>query len=99
MPPNYRQDVPLARNERKALFVLGAGIVLVGAALGAWQITGASGGAKLNGRCADMVVASSTGGAIIRHCGNDARSWCAAETRSAGAFASQAQAACRRSRL
>lgn len=99
MPPNYRQDVPLARHERKAAAALVAALVMVGALLAVWEATGLGGGGKVGGPCVNVVIASSTGGATVTHCGKDARSWCAAEAKTTGAFALQAQAACRRSDL
>ncbi len=96
MPPNYRQHegLPLARSERRAGWAVAGVVVLIGAGLGIWQFAG--GGASPKGSCVSINVASSTGGAFVQHCGADARTWCAAEARSAGIVAREAQSACRR---
>ena len=96
MPPNYRQDQPLKAHERKGVFVLVAAVVLVCAGLGTWELAGKGGGPKETGKCVALSVASSTGGGQLRHCGNDARAWCATETTATGELASEIQAACRR---
>jgi hypothetical protein len=100
MPPNYRQHegVPLARSERRAGWVVASVMVLIGAGLGIWEVAGSGGSASPKG-CVSIVLASSTGGATLRRCGADARAWCAAEAKAAGAVAGQAQTACRRAGL
>jgi hypothetical protein len=97
MPPNYRQHegVALARPERRAGWAVAVGVVVIGAGLGIWQVAG-GGGAGPKGRCVSINVASSTGGAFLRHCGTDARAWCTAEARAIGEVAGEARAACRR---
>ncbi len=100
MPPNYRQQqgAPLASHQRKAALVLTSAVVLAGAALGVWELAG-GGPAQPKGPCVNVVIASSTGGGGARHCGDDARDWCATERTATGAFAATAQAACRRAGL
>jgi len=97
MPPNYRQHEasPLARSERRAGWAVAAAIVLIGAGLGIWQLAG-GGDSGPKGPCVTISFASSTGGVFNRHCGTDARRWCAAEAKATGELAAQARAACRR---
>jgi hypothetical protein len=101
VPPNYRQQQgkPLSRHERKGAVAVVATVVLVGAGLGIWDLTGGSAGPTPAGPCVSVAVASSTGGGTMRQCGSDARSWCAAEARSTGPVASLAKGACRREGL
>jgi hypothetical protein len=100
MPPNYRQHdgVPLARSEKRAGWAVAVVVVLVGAGLGIWQLAG-GGGTAPKGPCVSINIASSTGGALVRHCGVDAHRWCSAEAKASGAVATQAQAACRQEGL
>lgn len=77
---------------------MAAGVVVIGAGLGIWQVA-SGGGAALKGPCVSINIASSTGGAMLAHCGTDARSWCAAEARETGEVAGLAQAACRKKGL
>ena len=73
-----------------------AGVMVAAAAgLGIWGLS-AGGGAKPHGKCVTFSIASSTGGASIRHCGAGARTWCAAEATATGALADEIHAACRR---
>jgi len=101
MPPNYRQQQgePLTRNERRGTLVLGAVVLVAAAALGTWALVGSSGGQGSKGPCVSMVIASATGGGTVHHCGNDARSWCAAETAGGGPLAAEAERVCRRAGL
>ncbi len=101
MPPNYRQQQgqPLTRNERRGTLVLGAVVLLVGAALGTWALVGLGGAKTPKGPCVSAVIASSTGGGTVHFCGDDARSWCASETKGIGPVAVQAQHSCRRAGL
>ena len=99
MPPNYRQDQPLTGHDRKAALAVGAVIVLLGAGLGIWDLTGSAANSGQTGRCVSLVIASSTGGGTIRHCGLGARTWCAGESSLDGPVARQAQAACRQAGL
>ncbi len=73
-------------------------MVAIGAGLGIWQVAGGNRpGPK--GPCVDINIASSTGGALVSHCGTEARTWCAAETKATGVVAGLAQAACRKKGL
>jgi len=100
MPPNYRQHegLPLARSERRAGWAVAVGVVVIGAGLGIWQVAG-GGGAAPKGPCVSINIASSTGGALVAHCGADARTWCATEAKATGQLAGLAQAACRKKGL
>ena len=99
MPPNYRQGEPLTRRDRKAALAVGAVVVVLGAGLGIWGLAGGGGGGGGAGRFVSLVIASSTGGGTVRHCGEGARTWCAGEDRLTGPLAGQARAACRRAGL
>ena len=101
MPPNYRQQQgqPLTRNERRGPLILGAVVLVVAAGLGIWALAGLGGAKSPKGPCVSAVIASSTGGGTVRFCGQDARSWCASETKGTGPVAVQAQRACRRAGL
>ena len=99
MPPNYRQDEPLRAHERKGVLALVAVVALTGAAIGSWELATGGCGSKEGGKCVTVTVASATGGGQVRHCGHDARTWCASETASTGELASLARAACRRAGL
>lgn len=96
MPPNYRQQqgAPLLTHERRGIVVLVAAVVAAGVGLGVWGLTSTGGSGK--GKCVSVLVASSTGGSELRHCGEAARSWCATQATSSGAVAEQAREACRR---
>ncbi len=67
---------------------------MIGAGLGIWQVAG-GGGAAPKGPCVSINIASYTGGALVAHCGADARTWCATEAKATGQLAGLAQAACR----
>jgi hypothetical protein len=101
MPPNYRQaqDLPLARHERRGAWALVALIVVAAGAVGLWEVTGAGTGPTPKGPCVSFTMPSSTGGSQVEHCGGGARRFCAQESKAGGAFAAQAQAACRRAHL
>jgi hypothetical protein len=101
MPPNYRQQQgqPLTRNERRGTLVLGAVVLLVGVAVGIWAVVGLGGAKSPKGPCVSAVIASSTGGGTVRFCGDQARNWCASETKGNGPVAVEAQRACRRAGL
>ncbi len=101
MPPNYRQQQghPLTRNERRGPVILGVVVLVAGLGLGIWALAGLGGAKSPKGPCVSAVVASSTGGGTVRFCGQEARSWCASETKGTGPVAVQAQRACRRAGL
>ena len=71
---------------------------MIGAGLGIWQVAG-GGGAAPKGPCVSINIASSTGGALVAHCGADAHTWCAAEAKATGELAGLAQTACRKKGL
>ena len=71
---------------------------MIGAGLGIWQVAG-GGGAAPTGPRVSRNSASSTGGALVAHCGADARTWCAAEAKATGELAGLAQTACRKKGL
>ena len=101
MPPNYRQQQgePLTSNERKGTLILGTVVLVIGLALGVWAVAGLGGAKSPKGPCVSAVIASSTGGGTVRFCGDDARSWCASETKGGGPVAAQARHSCRRAGL
>lgn len=96
MPPNYREQrgtSPLAPHERRGAWILGATVLVAALGVGIWGVA-EGGGPK--GPCVTVVIAGSTGGENLQHCGGEAREWCAAEATSRGDVALQIQAACRR---
>jgi hypothetical protein len=101
MPPNYRQQQgePLTKNERKGPLVLGAVLLVIGLGLGIWAVAHLGGARAPKGPCVSAVIASSTGGGTVRFCGDDARNWCASETKGTGPVAVQAQRSCRKAGL
>jgi hypothetical protein len=101
MPPNYRQQQgrPLTSNERRGTLILGVVVLVAAVGLGIWALAGLGGAKSPKGPCVSAVIASSTGGGTVRYCGQQARSWCASETKGTGSVAVQAQRACRRAGL
>lgn len=73
-----------------------AGVLLAaGAGIGGWELAAGKGAPAGQGQCVSVLVASSTGGGELRHCGQDAKQWCASEAKASGPLASQARTACR----
>jgi hypothetical protein len=101
MPPNYRQQQgqPLTRTERRGTLILGIVVLVTAAGLGIWALTGLAGAKSPKGPCVSAVIASSTGGGTVRFCGQEARTWCASETKGTGPVAVQAERVCRRAGL
>jgi hypothetical protein len=99
VPPNYRQQqgAPLLAHERTGMAVLLGVLSAAGVGVGAWAV--ASAGGPGGARCVSVLVASSTGGGELRHCGQEARVWCAREAVATGSVAAAARAACRRADL
>jgi len=95
MPPNYHQDRPIGRADRKPLLASAAAVAMVCAGLGAWATLGGSSGPQQKGRCVTVSFASATGGVYAHQCGLAARDWCAEEAKGTGSAAQQVQAACR----
>jgi hypothetical protein len=100
MPPNYEAlretPPPVAPHQRRWMGVIGALVLLSGVGVGVWALTESGGPA---GPCVTVVLASSTGGIYLEHCGADARRWCASEATVASqnaVAASKIRAACRR---
>ena len=71
MPPNYRQGEPLSRRERRGVALLAALVLLAGTGVGIWEVAKPRPGGS-TGRCVSVMVASSTGGAVVTHCGRSA---------------------------
>ena len=71
-------------------------VVAAGVGLGTWGLAAGDGPPAAQGKCVSVLVASSTGGAELRHCGEDARHWCSIQASSSGTVAADASAACRR---
>jgi len=76
--------------------LLAAALVAVAVGVGGWQLATGSGTSRSGGRCVDVTIASSTGGATIRACGQQARSLCAGQAKASGSLAEEIRAACRR---
>ena len=76
------------------IFWLGAGL-----AIGVWALASGSGTKSPKGPCVSVVIASSTGGGMVRQCGTDAHSWCATEATGTGPEAREVVAQCRRAGL
>ncbi|MDA8300871.1 MAG: hypothetical protein M0005_04860 [Actinomycetota bacterium] len=98
MPPNYRQQqgAPLSGRERRGFAVLAGVVVAAGVGLGTWGLAAGGGPSTAQGKCVSVLVASSTGGGELRHCGKGARNWCTTQASTAGTVAAEATAACRR---
>ena len=91
--------MPLSGRERRGLVVLAGVLVAAGAGIGGWELAAGNGVPAGQGQCVSVFVASSTGGGELRHCGQDAQKWCAAEASATGPLASQVRTACRRAGL
>jgi hypothetical protein len=101
MPPNYRQQQgkALTSNERRGTVVLGATVLVAGLGIGIWALASGGGAKSQKGPCVSVVIASSTGGGMVRQCGADAHSWCATEATGTGPEAREVVAQCRRAGL
>jgi len=71
-------------------------LVLAGLGLGSWELAGPGGSER---GCVSVVVPSSTGGARLGYCGQQARAWCARSRGGTSELARLVQAACRRAGL
>jgi hypothetical protein len=98
--PPYSQPErePLTRRERNGVLAVVATLLVAGGALGVWA-AGSSGGGNGTGHCVSVVVAGSTGGETLHHCGAGARAWCASEATATGEIADEVKAACRQAGL
>lgn len=96
MVPPYRPRParPLTARDKRVLLLASLVVLLAGAAAGLWGALNA-GSWSSSGRCVTLVVASSTGGDTIHHCGASARSWCQAQFTSHDQLAERARPACR----
>ncbi len=82
---------PLTRTQKRAI----AAVLIVALGLAGFAIARASSAPTSSHGCVNVLVGGSTGGALLSHCGQAARSWCATEFRSTDALALRIQAQCR----
>jgi predicted metal-binding membrane protein len=77
VPVERQRRAPLQRRDLVLLAVLGA-LAAVAVAAGAW-IAVARDGSQAGGRCVDVTLASTMGGATVHRCGADAARFCRRE--------------------
>ena len=82
---------PLTRSQKRLIGVVLA--IVVG--LAGWAIARSASAPSSSHGCVNVVVASSTGGDVLSHCGAAARKWCQTEFASSGPLALRIQAQCR----
>jgi hypothetical protein len=82
---------PLTRAQKRVIAVALA--VVLG--LAGWAIGHSTAAPSSSKGCVNVVVASSTGGGLLAHCGAAARAWCTSEFASSDALALRIQTQCR----
>jgi len=82
---------PLTRTQKRAI----AAVLLISLALTGWVIASSRSAPLSSHGCVVVVVAGSTGGGVLSHCGAAARAWCRTEFASSGSLALRIQAQCR----
>jgi hypothetical protein len=103
MPPNYEAlraaPASVASHQRRWAWGIGAALIVSGLGGGVWAA--AEGSSHKAGPCVSVVLASSTGGIDLEHCGTNARNWCASKRPDGSNAAANAEiwAACRRDGL
>jgi hypothetical protein len=88
---SQRLAVPLTRVQKRAIAV----VLVVTLGLAGWAIARSSAAPTSSHGCVNVVVASSTGGGLLSHCGAAARSWCRSESAASDALARRIQEQCR----
>jgi hypothetical protein len=86
-----RLSQPLTRVQKRLIAVVLVSVL----ALAGWAIARSAAAPSSSHGCVNVVVASSTGGNLLSHCGAAARRWCQSEFASSGALALRVQAQCR----
>lgn len=66
----------LTPGARRGLVIIGALVVLVAGGLGLWSVLASDSQGTSGHGCVSLTVPSSTGGALIHYCGDQARSFC-----------------------
>ena len=87
---SQRLAQPLTRGQRWMIAVVLAAV----AGVAIWAFAAPSAPVSRDG-CVNVVVASSTGGGLLTHCGAEARAWCASEFARSDILALRIQAQCR----
>jgi hypothetical protein len=82
---------PLPRHQKRVIAI----VLAITLAVAGWVIAGASSAPTSANGCVNVVIAGSTGGGLLSHCGAAARSWCAAEFAASDPLAQRIQAQCR----
>jgi hypothetical protein len=88
---SQRLAQPLTRGQKRTIVVVLATVV----ALSAWAIGHSTAAPTSSKGCVNVVVASSTGGGLLSHCGAAARTWCTSEFARRDAIALRIQVQCR----
>jgi hypothetical protein len=88
---SQRLAVPLTRAQKRAI----AGVLVVMLAVAGWAIGRSSAAPISSHGCVNVVVASSTGGGLLSHCGAAARTWCQTEFAASDPLARRIQVQCR----
>ncbi len=86
-----RLEQPLGARQKQTI----AAVLVIIAVLAGWAIAHSRAAPASSHGCVNLVVAGSTGGGLISHCGAAARSFCAAERRASDALAARADVQCR----
>ena len=99
MVPPYRPPRPAAAPGASRRRVTAVAVGAAAVALGLLAAVGAVGWGRAVGAtpagCVDQPVASTMGGLTVRHCGEDARAWCASAPVGGPLLSRQARDACR----
>jgi len=88
---SQRLAQPLTRGQRRVIAV----VVLVACLAAVLLVLRPGASAATHRGCVRVVVASSTGGVVISHCGAAARSWCRSERSATDQTALAVQQQCR----
>jgi hypothetical protein len=84
----------LTRRQKRIFAIVGALLILALGGLGAWgALTHDTYGTSGNG-CVNVTVPNSTGGAVLHHCGADARAFCRGAFRSSDQVSLRARPQC-----
>jgi hypothetical protein len=93
------QPMRLRRREVWLLAALAALLAAGAIALGTYALVGGDQSSSSRAGCVNVTVASTTGGATLHACGQQARSWCAREATSPDALAAIVLTECRKAGL
>jgi hypothetical protein len=94
---SQRLAEPLTRRQRRGLLGCGLGVLVATVVVIVVLVTNHRGIAPVSGHgCVSVLVAGSTGGALLYECGTTARAWCKTEYARHDRLALAVQPQCRR---